>query len=517
MNGAEFLVDAARHSGIDVCFANPGRTELPFVDALRADAGMRACLGLTEFVCAGAADGYSRMADRPVMNLFHFGVGLGNAVANLHNARRAGTPILNIVGVHPAEHAEHDVYLTSDVATLARNVSTVVRDIRDAGSFMDEIRHACAEVLAGGQVTVIVPSDLFSSPVTDGGTWRPPTVPAARVIADEVTETARMLRAEGVRGALLLGGRALRERGLRAASRIADVTGCGLFTEVLSARIDHVSGLRPVTRLHYFPELIRPHLARHPTIVQVGAALPWSFYSFPDQPSLLAPEGCSIRALGGSSDAEEWLVALAEEIGPPRSADAAGEPVGPTARSLPQALTRDTVAAVLADGIPEHAIVVDEAHSVSFSLSAALHSAPAHTVLSGVVGGGPGGGLPIGLGAAMACPDRRVVVVQGDGSAFFGLPALWSYAREGVDVVTVVLSNRKYQLLAWEARQLGFGRSIDQRTRLVDFDDTPTDWVGMSGAFGLPAQRCTDADSLRKALVEALATDGPSVIEAVMK
>ena len=271
MNGAESLIRTAIAAGVEVCFANPGTTEMPLVAALDSAEGLRAILGLFEGVCTGAADGYGRMAEKPAMTLLHLGPGFANGIANLHNARRARSPIVNLIGDHATWHVGADAPLTSDIVSLATPVSGWVRSVRTAASLADTTAQAIAAAgRAPGQVaTLIIPADCQWDPAERQAT---PIGPAALPSAssDAIKQAAESIR-KGKKVALFLGGTALRARGLKAAARIAAKSGCHLICETFPARLERGAGMPNLDRLPYFPEQAIEMLKAFDAIVLAGA------------------------------------------------------------------------------------------------------------------------------------------------------------------------------------------------------------------------------------------------------
>jgi len=162
MNGAELLIKAAVEADIEYCFANPGTTEMPLVAAMESEPRFRPVLTMFEGVCTGAADGYGRVAGRPAMTLTHLGPGFANGIANLHNARRANTPIVNVVGDHASWHVNYDPPLASDIHSLANPVSKWVRTSRTAESVAADFVYAvnAAWQPSGAISTLVLPMDL---------------------------------------------------------------------------------------------------------------------------------------------------------------------------------------------------------------------------------------------------------------------------------------------------------------------------------------------------------------------
>src|SRR3984957_15307857 len=315
MNGAESLIRTAIAAGVEVCFANPGTTEMPIVAALDSADGLRPILGLFEGVCTGAADGYGRMAEKPAMTLLHLGPGFANGIANLQNAPRARSPIVNLIGDHATWHVAADAPLTSDIVSLATPVSGWVQSVRSAASLAGATAQAIAAAgRAPGQVaTLIIPSDCQWDPAE-----RPsaPIEPSAlpQVSSDAIRQAAESIR-KGKKVALFLGGVALRARGLKAAARIAAKSECHLICETFPARLERGAGMPVLDRLPYFPEQAIEMLQAFDTIVIAGAKKPVAFFGYPDFPSQLIPEGIHTAMLAApTDDVPAALEALASEV-----------------------------------------------------------------------------------------------------------------------------------------------------------------------------------------------------------
>ncbi len=518
MNGAESLLRTAAAAGVEVCFANPGTTEMPLVAALDATPGIRAVLGLFEGVCTGAADGYGRMADRPAITLLHLGPGFANGIANLHNARRARSPIVNLIGDHATWHLAADAPLTSDIVSLARPVSAWIRSAQSSKTLATDMAAAIAAAgHAPGQIaTLIVPSDCQWDPA-DGSAAPiaieivPPPAPSG----DAIRAAASAFRRSGSKVAMLLGGLALRERALAAAARIAAASGCKLLCETFPARVERGAGIPAVERLPYFPEQVLDALKGFETIVLAGAREPVAFFGYPNFPSRLVPPGCAVETLATpEQDVITGLEALAETLGASRSSAAASSaasrpalPAGP--------LNAMTAGAALAALMPEGAIVMDEAATTGLPFFLASPGAPRHTYLS-LTGGAIGQGLPCATGASVACPDRRVIAFQADGSAMYTLQALWTQAREGLNVTTLLCNNRSYRILQVELHRAGVAEPGRKARSLTELSNPDLDWVRLARGMGVPAVRVDTSEALAENLRRAFAEPGPQLIEMVL-
>jgi acetolactate synthase I/II/III large subunit len=515
-NGAQALLRTLVDAGVTTCFTNPGTSEMHFVAALDDVPEMRAVLALFEGVATGAADGYARMAERPGATLLHLGSGLGNGLANLHNARKGKSPIVNIVGDHATYHTRYDAQLQSDIETAARNVSSWVRTSQST----QELPRDAAEAIAAatgppGQVaTLILPADVSWS---DGAEPAPPPPPPSPpVAADEVVrDVASALRDGGEKTAILLGGRALREPGLLAAARVAAATGAKLYAEVFPRRIERGAGLPHVERIAYLAELASVQLAGLKHLVLVDAKAPVSFFAYPGKKSYLVPDGCEVHELARpADDALGSLEALVDAVGARdarpvlQERSRPGRPTGP--------LTADKVCQAIAAALPENAIVSDEAQTSGVTLAAHTAGAPRHDVLT-LTGGAIGQGLPVAVGAAVACPDRPVVALDGEGSAMYTIQSLWTMAREQLDVIVVIFNNRSYAILNIELQRVGADGGGGPKARSqLDLEGPNLDFVSIANGMGVPAARADTCEDFTAALDRALAEPGPHLIEALV-
>ena len=515
MNGAESLILTALNCGVDVCFANPGTTEMPLVAALDGAARMRAVLALFEGVVTGAADGYARMAGRPALTLTHLGPGFANGIANLHNARRAHSPIVNVIGDHATWHLKADAPLTSDIESLARPVSSWVRHSGSAVAIAVDTAEAVAEAMRfpGHTSTLIVPADCQW---TEAGAAAGPRAVAAPPAAPDsgVRAAAEVLRRDGPNSVLFMGGAALRERGLRAAARIAAASGCRLMCETFPARVERGGAMPPVEKLPYFPEMALDAMSKSTSVILAGARAPVAFFGYPNMPSSLIPEGRSVTTLATlEQDSALALEALADLIGAPKTAparaakSAAARPTG--------ALDATTIGAAIAAAMPENAIVMDEAATTGLPFFGASLSAPAHTYLA-LTGGAIGQGLPCATGAAVACPDRRVISFQADGSGMYTVQALWTQAREGLNVTTLLCNNRRYRILQVELARAGITEPGTTARSLTSLGNPNLDWVALAKGMGVPGVRVETAEALSQELERALKEPGPKMIEMLM-
>jgi acetolactate synthase-1/2/3 large subunit len=515
MNGAECLLRTLLANGIDLCLMNPGTSEMQFVAALDRVPGMRGVLCLFEGVCSGAADGYARMTRRPAATLLHLGPGLANGLSNFHNARKARSPIVSIVGEHSTQHLRYDAPLTADIEAFARTVSDDVRLVRSAA----ETGCAAAETIAaaqrppGGVAMLIVPADFsWSEAGEPGGVIRDA---GARTYRDErVRDVARIVRERRNIG-LLLGGRAATGDALRAAGRLASAAGVRVFVDRNASRLESGRGRFQPQRIPYFPEPAEALLAGLEHLILVEAKPPVSFFGYPGQRSYLAPDNCEIHHLTAiDEDGPGALEALIAECGAGRAqihtADAGVAelpPAGP--------LTVESIGRILAALLPENAVISDEMVSSGPEVGKWLVKAAAHDFLP-VTGGSIGQGLPVAVGAALACPERKVIALEADGSAMYTHQSLWTMARENLDVVTVIFANRRYRILDVEMRRTGaegFGRIAND---MIDIGRPDLDWVKLSEGMGVEAARAETSQAFAEEFAAAVRAKGPRLIEAVL-
>ncbi len=515
MNGAESLVRTLVAGGVEICFTNPGTSEMHFVAALDKVPGMRCILGLFEGVVTGAADGYYRMAEKPASTLLHLGPGLANGLANLHNARKAGSGIVNIVGEHATYHIAHDAPLTSDIEGVARPMSDWVKTSPSATQVAADgaLAIQAARTPPGQVATLILPADTAWNPA-DGVAETPAAEPRAKV-SEAAVKAAAVALTSGEAGMLVLGGVAVRERALALAGRIAAKTGCRLITEGSNARLERGAGRVEVNRIPYVVERALGVLGEVRQMVLVGAKAPVAFFAYPEKPSVLTPEACEITELAGvEADIEAALEALAAELG---ALDQA--PVGVVESRRPELptgpITPDSIAAVLGALLPEGAIVVDESVTTGREFFPETRGAPPHDWLNNK-GGSIGYGTPVATGAAVACPDRKVIALEGDGSAMYTLQSLWTMAREGLDVTVLVFANRTYNILRGELTNVGVQNPGPRAVDMLSIDRPDLDWVLMARGMGVEAERVADAEALARAFRAGLASEGPYLIELVL-
>lgn len=513
MNGAESLVHTLLASGVDTCFANPGTSEMHFVAALDRIPGMRCVLGLQENVVTGMADGYYRMAGKPAATLLHCGPGLANGLANLHNARRARSGIVNVVGDQATYHRPYDAQLTADTEGWARPVSGWVRTATDAARVGADAAVAVqAARTAPGQVaTLILPADTAWN---EGGVVAEALPVPAAVAPDPlaVRNVARVLR-EKKNVLVLLGGPALRAGPQALAWRAAQAHGATVMAEMSNARVERGSGRPALERVPYAADVAIAALAKFEHIILVNAKGPVGFFAYPNKPSLHYPETAELHVLTRyEQDPEAGLRALVDELGAPEAAlpDRGPRPEAARGAPSPEGLAR-TLAALL----PEGGIVADESVSFGRGFFAETHAAVPHDWLQ-LTGGAIGCGMPLATGAAIgAGGQRRVVNLQADGSALYTLQALWTQAREKLPVTTIILSNRKYQILIGEYQNVGANPG-PTAMGMLDLGNPDMDWLQLSRGLGVEAARATTLEQCADLMRQSFAQEAPFLIELVI-
>jgi len=513
VNGAESLVHTLLAGGVDVCFTNPGTSEMHFVAALDRIPGMRCVLGLQENVVTGAADGYWRLAGKPAATLLHCGPGLANGLAGLHDARRARSGIVNIVGDQAVYHRPFDAPLTADTEGWARGASAFVRTATRAEDVGADAAVAiqAARTSPGQVATLVLPSDSsWNEGGVPGKALPVPAVPQADPHA--VKQVARLLREQkGVM--LLLGGLALTEGAQKQAHRIAAATGCRLLAEGSNGRIQRGQGRLPLDRVPYVVELALAALSGVQHLVLVNARDPIGFFGYPGKPSRLYPEDAAIHVLTRlEQDAESALRALADELGAPAAAIPSA---GPRPEAPRGALSPEGLAQTMAALMPEGSVVVDESVTYGRGLFPLTYTAPAHDWLQNC-GGAIGYGIPVAIGASIgAGADRRVIALQADGSAMYTVQGLWTQAREKLPITTVLLSNRKYQILIGEYRNVGAnpGRTAMD---MLDLGNPDIGWVKLANSMGVEAAQASNLEQLGDLMAQSFARPGPFLIELLI-
>jgi acetolactate synthase I/II/III large subunit len=518
MNGAESLIRTLAGNGVEVCFANPGTSEMHFVAALDRVDGMRCMLVLFEGVATGAADGYARMRDRPASTLLHLGPGLANGLSNLHNAMRAFSPVVNIIGDHASTHRHHDAPLTSDIEGAARPFCHWVRTSPDADAVADDGAAAIAAALSapGRVASLILPGDTawneVRNPYPDGVARMPAIAPRARATDAEVDAAAAMLRS-GEKTAIVLAGQGTRDGTLRVAGRIAEKTGAKLFHPALTSRVSGGVGRVPVTRIPYALSLAIDTFKDVRNIILIGGKAPVAFFAYPGKPSECYQPGTRIFTLArADEDIAYALDALALAVG-------AGTAVATSKFSIPDRpkgdITPEKLGLLIAATLPENAIVVDESVSTGRNFVALAQTAKPHDWLM-PTGGSIGYAMPVAVGAAVACPDRKVICLESDGSGMYMPQSLWTMARDNLNILTLIFANRKYQILRNEMSNVGVSNVGPKASALLDIDNPVIDWVAQARTFGVEAFRAETMEDLSRRIDAGLAMKGPCLIEIVL-
>ena len=511
MNGAESLVRTLINHGVTQCFANPGTSEMHLVQAIDRVSEFNASLCLFEGVCSGAADGYGRMSGVPATTLLHLGAGLGNGIANLHNCRRAGTPLINIIGDHAIHHAPYDAPLTSDVEAVAKPVSSWIRSSRTSNGVGLDAADATHAAMGnhpdpnGNIATLIVPTDCAWHDGVERRQTRP-FVARAKIDTQVIEAVAPQIDANTV---LLLDGNALSEDGIKAAGRIAEKTQCSLSTPTFPARVEAGPQLPSVNRLPYFPEHVLATLSNCSKLVLAGGDVPVSFFAYRDQPSSLVPDGCEvIHVAHRHEDVADALIQIADRLSANDFVPMNGE-----RPSVPQGrLGARTIGQALAALAPHESIVSVDSGGGGAAYDV-MRGCVRHSWLN-LTGGSIGDGGPVAVGAALACPERTVFALLGDGGAMYTLQYLWTAARENLNIKSVVFSNRQYNILEVEYLRMGVNQVGDRAAALFDLNDPALDWVALAQGQGVPGMKATTSEEFTDALEAALANDGPYLIEA---
>lgn len=520
MNGADKLCQTLLANDVDVCFANPGTSEMHFVAALDRRQDMRCILGLFEGVVTGAADGYARMTEKPAATLLHLGPGLANGLANIHNAKRAGSPMVNIVGDHATDHLDLDAPLTSDIVSLATPMSHWVHSTPSAdhvGAYT--ARAITAARTSPGQIaTLILPADAAWSELSEENAERVEMATIEKPVPADVgalKQAADIIRS-GKRTLLFLGGGALQAAALETAGRISRHCNVDLMATRSNGRSQRGAGRVPIIRLPYVVEHAIKALAPYEEIILIGTSRPVAFFRYPDKPGLLADPASTVSELAAPRhDLALTLEMLADELGIPTSVAADLAKLGDTSAPHAGAITPANFAAAVVQAMPDNAIICDESITFSHAIAEMTLFAPPHDLLQ-VTGGSIGLGIPMALGAAIACPDRKVINLQADGSGMYTMQGLWTQARENCNVTTVILANQRYQILHGELANVGGGVAGVNAAKMFNLDNPEISWTALAKGCGVPAVKVDCAQALATELKKAVAHEGPYLIEALI-
>jgi len=516
VNGAESLAATLVREGVEICFANPGTSEMHFLAALE-NPRLRSVLCLFEGVATGAADGWYRMKNHPASTLLHLGPGLANGLANIHNARRAGSGMVNIVGEHATAHLKYDAPLTSDIEGLARPLSHWVRRADSSHSVAADAAAAIAQArLKPGRIaTLILPGETSwdeARPVETPPS-RPPAPAPKTPEPARIAHVAQVLRS-GEPAFLLLGGHATRGRALELAGRVGAHTGCRLATQFFTARIERGAGRVPLERIPYYIPAALAFLKDLKHLVTLETGEPIAFFNYPGKPSQMKPPGCLVHALSATDeDSVAGLEMLLDELGATATRPLLQDRID---TGIPEgALDPRSIARALAAALPENAILVDESLTTGRESMGLTACALPHDTLQNM-GGSIGFGTPVATGAALACPDRRTFCMVGDGSAMYTIQSLWTQARESLNVTTIIFANNSYQILKVEFGNMGFGAPGPRALGLIDIDKPRIDWLAMGKSMGVPSVRVGNARAFYDAMRNSAREPGPALIEVCL-
>ncbi|QGY33096.1 acetolactate synthase large subunit [Pantoea cypripedii] len=513
MNGAESLVATLVDHEVDICFANPGTSEMHFLAALGENPRMRSVLCLFEGVATGAADGWYRMKDKPASTLLHLGPGLANGLANIHNARRASSGMVNIIGEHSASHLKYDPPLTSDIEGLARPLSHWVRRAESADTIGWDAAQAVARAgeHPGKIATLILPGDASWQQVRAPQVMpHSPRLSRKTPRSERIEHVARVLRS-GEPTLIILANKATRGAALEKAGRVAAATGAQLGSQFFTARIERGAGVVPIARIPYAVPQAIAFLKEFRHIITVETREPVAFFAYPDKPSLLKAEGTLVHELvEDDEDSELAFDMLLQALG---ASSTAAKTQRRIEAPIPQgALNPTSIAHALAAAMPEHCILVDESLTTGRESIGLTIGARPHDLINNM-GGSIGYATPVATGAALACPDRRVFCMVGDGSAMYTIQSLWTQARENLNVTTIIFANNSYAILKAEYANMGAGTPGERALSMIDIGEPRIDWLAMAKSMGVPGVAVDSAQGFYQAMINSAREPGPCLIE----
>ena len=512
MNAADALLKTLVDNGLEVVFANPGTSEMHLVAAVDHYPQIRPVLGLFEGVVTGAADGYARMSGKAAANLLHLGPGLGNGFANIHNAKKARSPMINIVGDHATYHLKYDAPLTSDLDGLAKSSSDWVERVKSPDELPAGGARAwqAAHNFTGKIATLIVPADCAWSETDKSGEILNSKGPED--IDENILKEAYKVLTDKSNCMLFLGGEFLDEESLNMAAKIATKTGARLGTETFRKRQRRGQSIPVVEPLPYFSEMAEDFLMGIESIVFVGSKPPVSFFAYPDKKSYLSPENSNLVQLATyEQDGRKALESLCEMLNAKEiSEEFLPSPTNPS--PLNGELNPAHVGSLIGELLPEEAIVSDEAATSGFAVYPNTWNSKPHDWLS-LTGGSIGQGLPLATGAAIACPDRPVVCLHGDGGAMYTIQSLWTQARESLNVTNIIFSNRAYAILKVELDRVGALQTGDRAQSLFSLENPDINWTSLGKSLGVESFTTLTVEDFRKVFSTAVKEPGPSLIE----
>jgi acetolactate synthase I/II/III large subunit len=325
-----------------------------------------------------------------------------------------------------------------------------------------------------------------------------------------IVQAAKALKSG--KSALLLGGDALSEPGIMLAGRIAAIGGADLLCDTFFARMERGGGLPSPMKLPYFPDEALELIRRYERVIVAGTRRPVAFFGYPALPSYLTTKEQTVILAGPQEDSLGALAALASEVNAPDVIDQ----VPGTPPAMPKGgLDAQVVSAVIARLQPVDCIVMDEVLAVGVPYFDASKHSPRFTHLM-LTGGAIGQGPSAATGAAIACPNRKVINFQSDGCGAYSVQAFWTQARENLDVVTIIGSNRSYEILEVELLRAGVAQTGPNARSMLCLDNPFLNWVKISEGFGVPAVAVDSAEALAWELERALMHKGPHLIEAII-
>lgn len=514
MNGSESLIKTLVDGGVEVCFTNPGTSEMHFVAALDEVDGMRCVLGLFEGVLSGAADGYARMAGKPAATLLHVGPGLANAAANIHNAKKANVPMINIVGDHATYHLAYDAPLTSDVEGIARPFSHWVHTSNSSSEIGVDANNAIQAAGHHNIATLILPADVSWSDNPQGAAAVMPISTLTQVKPDKIAEAVNMLNSEK-NNMILVGGVITEALGLQL-SKLGEACGVRICVETFPTRIRRGAGSGVLEKLPYLAEMAIDFMKDVENLVLIGAKSPVSFFAYPNVPSEIQAKNCEVLTLAQTGD--DLLHCVEQLLNQVAGATVSANCHPHQVPELPSGvLNAMSASQSIANLLPDNAIVIDEGATSSFMTYPLTANSAPHDWLT-LTGGSIGFGLPCAVGAAIACPDRKVIALEGDGSAMYTIQALWTMARENLDITVIIYNNQKYHILALEFARTGArgGKPGPKAANMLDIGSPDLDFVAMAQGMGVKATRATTAEEFNEQFAAAMSTHGPHLIDAMV-
>lgn len=513
MTGAEAIIGTLADCGVKACFANPGTSEMHLVTALDREPRIRSVLCLFEGVATGAADGYARMAGAPALTLLHLGPGYLNGGANIHNARRAHVPMVNLIGDHAVTHRQYDAPLASDIAALAAPNSRWLKSVDrvdEAGALAAEA-YAASFGPAPGPVSLIMPADIAWTDGATRGTPIPHT--SLNIASDDLIEQAGRAITKAKHPAILINGTALHPGGAEILRRMK-AQGVRVITDTFMTRHERGGGLYEAERLPYFAEMAVETLKDVDLLLLAGTKPPVAFFAYPNTPGSFTPKGARTLNLGGpDTDSRDALARLADWLDAP-------VPPAATGWKRPEPGTGDkfnphTIGMSLAAYLPEGALISDDGVTSGLPIYLALAHGARHEWL-GHTGGAIGQGMPVAVGAAVARPDVKTVALAGDGAGMYTIQSLWTMAREKLDVLTIVFVNHAYRILKIELARTGAGNPGPAADGMLSLGNPEIDWVKLSESLGVGAEAVSTCAEFNDALQRAVAVKGPRLIACMI-